>query len=279
MSATSDLLARLRAHYIPESRGPGSRPGGVFAHEVSMNGAWGGPGSSRADALYAGFTSASGRILIGHEIKVSRSDWRAELAKVGKADAWADACHQWWIVAPSTDVVPPEELPEGWGLMLPPPSSRHRRMRVAVKAATKSDFSPPWWAVRSFMARLDTLEHEQRASEIRRIVDAWTAEYTKQQESRRHTQGVGIKDQLRLRTLENLESELGFRIENWRSNLGQRRISAQDLALALEIAAATGGPLREMQNLVHGLERTEQLAGELRQTLDSMDLAEDGSDQ
>lgn len=139
---TGELLGKLRAHYIPETTDQNARDGGKFAHEISVNGAQG-TGSRRADAIYAGFTSASGRILIGHELKVSYADWRAELTDANKADTWADACHAWYIVAPSTDVVPPEELPDGWGLMLPPKTARGRRMRIKVKARVKENFTPP----------------------------------------------------------------------------------------------------------------------------------------
>ena len=83
-ATTRDLMARLERHYIPAGR---PMPGGVFLPEVGWNATG---GTSRADALYVGFTSASGRILIGHEVKASRSDWLTELRKPGKADGWAD---------------------------------------------------------------------------------------------------------------------------------------------------------------------------------------------
>lgn len=78
---TEELLARLQRHYIK----PGEQfPGGIFLPEVGWNGRSGG----RVDALYVGFTSTSGRRLVGHELKVSRSDWRHELDQPGKADGW-----------------------------------------------------------------------------------------------------------------------------------------------------------------------------------------------
>jgi hypothetical protein len=273
MSATAQLLEQLRGHYIAETTQPGARRGGVFAHEVSPNGSWGGPGIRRADALYAGFTSASGRILVGHELKVSRADWRAELAKVGKADAWADACHQWWIVAPSTEVVPPEELPDGWGLMLPPRTARGRRMQIAVKARVKTDYNPPWWAVRSLMARLETLEHEQRHDEIQRIVRAQVAERTAHLEKRKAPTQASLEDQHRLDDLTRLEKELGFELASFRSDLEKRQISVRDFQRALRLAAATGAEAGRLGNLRYSIKHLQEAATSLAETVPEIERA------
>lgn len=155
MSATADLMALLKRHYINPSA---PMPGGVFLPEVGQNGGWG--SGSRCDAIYVGFTSASGRLLVGHEVKVSRSDWLTELSKPGKADAWADQCHEWWLVVSDPTIVHEGELPAGWGLMLPGKSKT--RMSVHTRADRKSpaDHRPSWDAVRSIMARTDTLHAE-----------------------------------------------------------------------------------------------------------------------
>lgn len=145
---TADLLARLRRHYIK----PGAPlPGGVFLPEVGWNGAVH-PG--RADALYVGLTGSSGRLLVGHEIKVSRADWLRELAKPGKADAWADQCHEWWIVT-LPGVIQDGELPDGWGLMLP--GTSRTRMKVVTAARRHADRTPSWDAMRSIVSRQDSL--------------------------------------------------------------------------------------------------------------------------
>lgn len=68
--------------------------------------------------------------LHGHEIKVSRSDWLRELADPTKADAWKRYCDRWWLVAPP-GVGRPEELPDGWGLLVP---SRNGTLRTVVHA-------------------------------------------------------------------------------------------------------------------------------------------------
>lgn len=157
----ADLLARLRRHYIK----PGAIPGGIFLTEVGLNGSFG--ASSRVDAIHVGFTNSSGRLLTGHEIKVSRGDWLHELDQPAKADTWADQCHAWYLVTPR-DLIKPEELPHGWGLLVPNPRTT-TRMDVVVKAAVAPDRQPSWEIVRSVMAAYDT---RQRSDFADRVKDA-----------------------------------------------------------------------------------------------------------
>lgn len=153
-----DLTERLRRHHVK----PGDdMPGGVFMTEVVL-------GSRRADALYVGFFVSRGKRLTGFEIKVARSDWLAELDQPAKAEAWHPHCHAWYVVAPDTDIVRPEELPDGWGLMIPDPNPRTKtRMKVVVKAATRGDQDLPWHVVHALIQKSDSV----RMSEVRRARD------------------------------------------------------------------------------------------------------------
>jgi hypothetical protein len=133
-----ELVDRLRAHYLPTPKTPCGMPitaeqllpGAVLLTEVPSPGG----GRRRVDALVVNLTSAR-QGLDGFEVKVSRDDWQAELAAPAKADPWFAATHRWWVAAPSTEVVRPEELPAGWGLMVPTPRSA-TRMKVVVRADT-----------------------------------------------------------------------------------------------------------------------------------------------
>lgn len=71
----------------------------------------------------------SHQALHGHEIKVARSDWLAELQQPEKSDDWRRWCNYWWIVA-APGVVKKDELPEGWGLMEPAPSGLRIKRRA-----------------------------------------------------------------------------------------------------------------------------------------------------
>ena len=71
-----------------------------------------------------------GPFLNGHEVKCSRGDWLRELKHPDKADAFSRFMHYWWLVVSDKNIVGPDELPEGWGLMIKYGES----LRVAVQA-------------------------------------------------------------------------------------------------------------------------------------------------
>ncbi len=73
---------------------------------------------------------AASQSLIGHEVKVSRSDWLSELRDPSKADRIKQFCHHWYLVVPDSSIVKTGELPEGWGLMTQSVSG----LRVKVRA-------------------------------------------------------------------------------------------------------------------------------------------------
>ena len=178
MTVTAELIERLRRHYIKEPT-----PGGMFLAECGLNNSFG--AQRRVDALHVGFTSTSGQILRGHEVKVSRADWLHELDQPEKAEFWSSACHEWWIVTPVQSIVDAGELPPGWGHMVPDPRAK-TRFKVVVPAARKGDeHQPPWLAMRSILARIDTLQRgddRQRAAVIEQRV---RAEVAKEYERRR----------------------------------------------------------------------------------------------
>jgi hypothetical protein len=55
--------------------------------------------------------------LHGHEVKVTRADWLAELRDPEKAEAFRPFCTHWWLVAGDATIVR-GDLPEGWGLLV-----------------------------------------------------------------------------------------------------------------------------------------------------------------
>lgn len=225
---TKQLLDRLQRHYIKPSD---VMPGGVFVPECGWND--GGRNRSRVDALYVGFTSSSGRLLVGHELKVSRADWRHELDRPGKADPWHDQCHAWYVVAPSTEIVPAEELPDGWGLMVPNLRSKVR-MDIVVKARTYPERNPSWEAMRSLLARQDTLRAQTIQAEIQQARQRETDRIEKQYAQRyrgRDDLPQDIRD--RLSTLERIEEHLGQDISLYSSKL-----PADVAARAIRIAHA-----------------------------------------
>ncbi|MDF2895720.1 MAG: hypothetical protein K0Q46_2506 [Rhodococcus erythropolis] len=96
--------------------------------------------------------TATGPLLHGHEVKVSRSDWLTELREPEKAEAFARFCDFWWLVVSDKSIVR-DDLPDGWGLMVasggslravkqpvrrePEPFGRHQQATFA-RAVTKT---------------------------------------------------------------------------------------------------------------------------------------------
>lgn len=120
-----DLLNMLRRHYLPEYR----ISEGIFAPEI------GAPGTSgrRADLIWLPVASR-GRKLVGHEIKVSRVDLKHELAQPEKCVPWKRYCDRWWLVVPHAELLRGFDVPEDWGIMLPPSGRRTRSMTVLREA-------------------------------------------------------------------------------------------------------------------------------------------------
>jgi hypothetical protein len=243
---TDELLARLRRHYIKPSD---PLPGGVFIPECGWNGSTGG----RVDALYVGFTSTSGRILVGHELKVSRADWRHELDQNGKADAWHDQCHAWYVVAPSTEIVPPDELPDGWGLLVVDARTT-TRLKCVVKA-TRRTVTPSWNATRSIIARQDTLRAQAIAAHQQKADQEARAEVSRQiaaERVRRDQRSMSPEDREAINRWDevcDLVRAAGYEPADW----GPKHIAVDELAAAIRIVKAAGSvpPFR-----VSGLEQS-----------------------
>jgi len=63
-----------------------------------------------ADAIAMSLYPSRGLDLHGFEIKVSRTDWLGELKNPEKAEAIAQFCDYWWIVAPK-EIINLDEVP------------------------------------------------------------------------------------------------------------------------------------------------------------------------
>ena len=69
-----------------------------------------------ADGLVFSTWPSRGLWMAGIEIKVSRSDWKKELADAAKSDEIQQYCHHWYVAAP-VGVVPINEVPKAWGVI------------------------------------------------------------------------------------------------------------------------------------------------------------------
>lgn len=267
---TRELLVRLQRHYIK----PGENlPGGVFIPECGWNGGSRGTGGT-CDAIYIGFTSTSGRILVGHELKVSRADWVKELSSPGKSDGWADECHQWYLVVNDPQIVRDGELPAGWGLMAPGRSKT--RMDIRVKSETKQGHHPSWLAVRSVIARQDTLRAQAITAGRQKVweeIEASNKPRIDAEVARRLGYQPDVADLQR--KLEQVETALGGRID-WPAEergyiLGGREwVGLDELRLIADAVRAAGTVRAAVLTLTDGY--TNPVAS-TRRALDRIDNA------
>lgn len=137
-TTAKDLIAALRRHHEP----PPSKPiGGVLLTEVQKPG-----GGRRADALWVPVNTAGRGRLVGYETKVTRADIVQELRDPMKADAWEQHCAQWWLVLPSASLLDGLDVPERWGVLVPPAAANRRTMTVVRRATdTGNRPSPEAW--------------------------------------------------------------------------------------------------------------------------------------
>lgn len=260
MSAASELIERLRRHYIRDE----AQPGGVFVAECGLNNGFG--DQRRVDALHIGFTGTSGRILRGHEVKVSRADWLHELAQPDKASVWLDACHEWWLVTPVPDMVRLGELPPGWGHMVPDPRARVR-FKIVTEAARKSPTAhdPSWLVMRSIIARMDTVTHARRREDSQQLRDEIRAEILKQQQAAQE-RVLTLEQRTKIETFDELAKLLGPDQSVWQAHYDL--VAAAKLAPNLErlLGSRYGG-----ESLGQAAAALQALAGNLQATQDALD--------
>lgn len=117
-----DVLDALGAHYLQHGNGP------RYVHAEHVRSHAGFDARRTADLIAMDLWPSKGLALIGHEVKVSRSDWLAELHDPSKADEFRRYMDRWYLVAPPGVVR--DDLPDGWGLMLVAYGQRGWSVRV-----------------------------------------------------------------------------------------------------------------------------------------------------
>lgn len=85
----------------------------------------------------------------GFEVKISRKDWLTELRQPDKALAFIPYVHYWWLVIADQSMVVLDELPAGWGLLVP----RGRGLGAVVPAIRNENTLPMPPGMRVGLAR------------------------------------------------------------------------------------------------------------------------------
>jgi hypothetical protein len=246
---TAGLLERLREHFIK----PGElRAGAVCLTEVTAPG-----GTRRADLVHIGLWASRGAGGIDVcELKTSRSDFHREIADPAKAEAWWPYSSRLWIVSPHEAVTPPEELPPGWGLMVPKGGTR--RFRIVVKPTERE----PQLSV-GLLVTLLTATETTRLNALRAQGNQLSEKHHRElAEARRAAAGradPGVKKRLDL--LDKLEAQLGAKLSEYTWNDDITPAAAAD---ALRALARGSGAVEEMQrDLRHRARDLESLSRSL----------------
>lgn len=253
---TAELNGLLHAHFIrPEDRLSSAGAGAVYLTEVTA------PGNSgrRADAVHIGLwqSRGAGRIDVC-ELKVSRADFRRELDKPQKAEAWWPYSTTFCIVSPGVDITPPEELPPGWGLMVPNPRGG-RRFKTVVKPEERE----PNLTIGLLMTLLKNTE-TTRVNDLRMQEQQMRDQHYKQiQEVRRERGHVSPQDVKRLELLERLEKAMDAQLGEyaWRDQL-EPEAAADGLAAFMRGQAAQARAREEAEDHARSLERLAARAAE-----------------
>lgn len=186
-----------------------SQPEWIFLPQVRSTTGFSGD-IRTADGIAINMYPSRGFEINGFEIKISRSDWLSELKKAAKAEEIYQYCDKFWLVVADKSIVQLEELPKGWGLLVPQVGG----LRVVVQAQTNPNKILSMGFVCSLLRSVSkgmVLE-----STIRHQL---SEEYTRGQKSRQFEVDSAKEDKNRLaEKIEKFEKASGVEINGWKNS-------------------------------------------------------------
>ncbi len=246
------MLTLLRERYAAKS---GNGP--EWAYIEKVRDAAGFNAKRTADAMALSLWPSRGNELHGFEVKVSRGDWRRELADPAKADGWHAIVDRWWIVAPK-GVVPRDELPATWGLLETGvrglavtkqapllqetrlPLDRQLLVPILRAAGAGLSFTPDAAAIKEAREAGRREGREAAESSGREYECMWKRANEELQEARQ--------------AVREIEAVLGTHIRGWGSSPGVR---TAEVSAALKVILDGGDAVKRARQV------TERMAGEL----------------
>lgn len=247
LTDTAELIRLLRHHFLK----PGEEiPGAVFLTEVTA------PGSSRrADAVHIAQWASRGAGQIDVcEVKTSRSDWLRELRDPGKAEAWWPYSSRHWLVAPNTSIARPDEVPAGWGLMVPRRSGR--RFQVLIEPHEREAAVSPALLV-TVVNACEAQRRRDLKQQAERLADEHMAALDRVRAQTVQGQDPELKERLAL--LADLEETLGCQLTRarWSEDLSGAQAGAL-LRRFAESDRARDHAVGQLSWLLQGLEGQQQ---------------------
>lgn len=215
-----------------------------------------------ADAVAMSLWPSRGLELHGFEIKVSRSDWLAELKKPAKAESISRYCDRWWLVA-DKGVANKDELPKGWGLLVP-----HGNGLRSVVTAELTDAEPMTRSILAGLLRASDKFRERRVRQETNADDLAKKLGAKFQAGVEHGKATAErKAKFELEQAANLkqavadfEAATGLRIAGYRPNgerLGEQVVAAQRL---LNSVSSLRGMRNQLAELLAGIDTLTEAA-------------------
>lgn len=175
-----------------------------------------------ADAVMFTLWPSMGFKRHGVEIKVSRADWKKELADPTKAEAIAKYMDEWWIHACPGVVHDISEIPPAWGLRI----WDGVKWRTAKKAEKTDALDIDRELMASILRRSDAVMKSMVEKQSRNARD-YAAKLIKQAEDRvagdvKQRVGELTKESKDLRDqLANFEKHSGFKVNRWNPDMAK----------------------------------------------------------
>jgi hypothetical protein len=159
---STDIKIALRTRY----------PAGQYALMFEVSNGTGAQIKRYADAVAMGMWASHGMEIEGIEIKISRADFKKELADHQKSDEVMRYCNRWWLACPK-DLIKPDELPSTWGL-LELQENGTLRQKIAAPKLKPIDLD------RNFIAAMLRRHAQHGAEETHKLIAAGIAEKEKE---------------------------------------------------------------------------------------------------
>lgn len=128
----------------------------AFFPELRLGTGYGGKWEQRVDAWAICYYPSRGLLRISYEIKVSRSDFLAELHQPQKRAGAMEISELFYFVAPP-GIIQSEELPPDCGLIL----VENGESRVEIEAPFRDCPTPSWRFVASLARKIAKEEHNE----------------------------------------------------------------------------------------------------------------------
>lgn len=267
----AEVIAALRIHY----------PEDAWALIEQVGNGTGYAANRHIDAIAMGLWPSRGLELHAIEVKVSRGDFRRELAQPEKAEAIASRCDRFWIAAPAglIDLWQLSTAAPKWGLLEVEERADGRRIRTA-KPAEQLEAEP---LDRSFLAAI--LRQAQKASPtktaraelealVRRELEDEYAGQVERAVERARTAGEVLRGRV-----EDFERESGIDLSG--SSDEWKWLRTARIGAVVRLLAADGweAPLRQLSTIAksarNDARRIEKIADELERVVADVDVDEE----